>query len=91
MAKHSKMILDLARRGAEARIKELEAEITQLRAVLKPGKPSILRVSAVPGGGTVTAHISSPPRTRRLSAEARKRISDAQKARWATQRKEKKG
>ena len=91
MAKHSTMILDLARRGAHARIKELEAEIAQLRAVLNPRKPNIVRVSAVPGGGTVTAHISSPPRNKRtMSAAARKRISDAQKARWAAQRKEKK-
>ena len=77
---------DLAKHGARARIAELEAELSEIRAEFpdaaparrgrKSGRPVASRATDVPS-----------PRTRRpVSAAARKRMSDAQKKRWALQR-----
>ena len=73
-------LLRLARLGAEARLTQLrEEEATILRAF-----PDLR------GRRTQsTAQESTAPRRRRrrkMSAEARKRISEAQKARWAKQK-----
>jgi hypothetical protein len=75
--------------GAEQRLVELadEAaaihrmfpELRQRRRSARPG-PSLADGNAAPAGG------GRRKRKRRLSPEARKRISDAQKARWARQR-----
>jgi len=70
-------LLQLARAGAEARIAELQAEIDRIRRQFPSGR----RTPANGAAGTV-----SPRKRRRMSAAARKRISDAQKSRWAKQR-----
>jgi hypothetical protein len=57
----------LARLGASVRLRELEAEITTIRRFL---------------GKAATPPTSVRPK-RTMSASARKRISRAQKARWA--------
>jgi hypothetical protein len=62
--------MDLARIGAIARIKELQAEIASIRMAF-PGPP-------VPG-----ILIHENVRKRRVSAAARAKMSAAQKARWA--------
>jgi hypothetical protein len=82
---------ELARRGAAARIKELEAEIASLEELV--GGRLITRRDTKPTAPTATsaaATKSTPQRRRRrkMSAEARKKISEAQKRRWAAQKKE---
>jgi hypothetical protein len=84
MAKHSSHILELARKGAHHRYQELKAEIASLEKHfphLGEGRGSrSAQVSASPAE-------ASPPRKRRtMSAAARKKISEAQKARWAKQK-----
>jgi hypothetical protein len=77
---------ELARFGAAARIKELRTEIADLQRILihPPSTASAAVLSASSG--------SSPqPRKRwNMSAAARKKISEAQKARWAKQKATKK-
>jgi hypothetical protein len=89
MAKHLSHILELARKGAEHRYQELKAEI----ASLEKHFPHL--GEAREGRGAKSAQISAstaaasprPARKRRtMSAAARKKISDAQKARWAKQK-----
>jgi hypothetical protein len=63
----------LARLGAATRIKELEAEIAALRKAFPDPASRIL--------------IHQPPlKRRKMSAAARKKISEAQKRRWAAQK-----
>jgi hypothetical protein len=95
MAKHSFHILELARRGAEHKYMELKAELAQLvrafpdlasrttGAARRSPAPSTRRRAADP-----SASGEDQPRRRRrkLSAKARKAISDAQKKRWAAQK-----
>jgi hypothetical protein len=78
--------------GALARIRELKAEIDRIK---KQFGGRILgaaaRVAGEPGvrpgpAARVADGRTTGPRKRRMSAAARKRISDAQKARWAKQR-----
>lgn len=86
MAKHSSHILELARKGAQHRLEELQAEI----AALKRNFPGLAEragaaVSTVVGRtevevkGTVT-------RGRRMSAAARKAVSERMKKYWAARR-----
>ena len=83
---------ELARRGAAARIKELEAEIASLEELVRGSV--ITRHDTQPTAPSATsaaATKSTPPqrrRRRKMSAEARKKISEAQKRRWAAQKKE---
>jgi hypothetical protein len=82
---------ELARRGAAARIKELEAEIASLEELV--GGRVITRHDTKPTAPSATsaaATKSTPQRRRRrkMSAEARRKISEAQKRRWAAQKKE---
>ncbi len=69
---------NLARHGAQARIRELHAEIEAISREFGLGWR----------GGDKRAPQARPgrPRKRKLSAAARKAISDAQKKRWAAQR-----
>jgi hypothetical protein len=75
--------------GAEQRLLELAEEAAGIFAMFPelraPGRGFM---SGGLGGRTrQTAGTAKPPRRRRkMSAEARKRISDAQKARWARQK-----
>jgi hypothetical protein len=89
MAKHSSNILELARRGAQHRYEELTAELNALIRQFPDLRGSVRR-TVTRGRRTVeTAGAAAGPRKRRkLSAAARKAISDAQKARWAKQRAE---
>jgi hypothetical protein len=96
MAKHSTHILELARKGAEHKYQELKAEIAQLvksfphladaRRTVSRGAAAISRrgrAAVVALGGKETL---PKPKRRKMSAKARKAISDAQKRRWAAQK-----
>jgi hypothetical protein len=92
MAQYSSHILDMARKGAQHKYEELKAEIAALvknfphlaartggqirRAATEGSKRGKAAVAAIAGG-------SAPKKRRKMSAKARKAISDAQKARWA--------
>ena len=74
MAKRHDELRRYAAIGAAARIKELQAEIDRIRAAFPAqGKPARTRKAG-------------RKRKRTMSPEGRKRISDAQKARWARQK-----
>ena len=78
MALSRQQLHALAASGAAARIAELEAEIASIRSEF-PG-PRAAKRSRKPG---------RPARTRKrrkMSAAARKKISDAQKKRWAAKK-----
>jgi hypothetical protein len=93
MAKHSSDILALARRGAQHRYEELIEELEYLarqfpdlragaRAVVKRGRKAVQAVKAQIGASDKDVQVGPKPR-RKMSAKARKAISDAQKKRWA--------
>lgn len=69
-------------------LSQIEAEISRLEQVrrLLSGAADI-KVPANGSRGSRAAAEKPAKRTRVLSAEARKRIADAQKRRWAAQRK----
>ena len=74
--------------GALAHIEKLQAEIDRIRKAFPT-----LRLSGRPTvSGTTGSAFTHPPtktrRKRKMSAAARKKISEAQKARWAKQRSE---
>jgi hypothetical protein len=81
--------MDLARKGAKARISELEAEIAELRKLF----------GRLPYGSAVSPAIPArdseaiPPkrRKRRMSADQRKAVSLRMKKYWASRRAGKKG
>ena len=73
------------RLGMETELQRLEERAAQLRAWL--GKLPARAAAAVRRVASADKTSSSSTRRRRkMSAEARKRISDAQKARWAKQK-----
>jgi hypothetical protein len=90
MAKHASHILDMARKGAEHKYDELNAEIAALIKHFphltgrKGGIVSRGTAALSKGGKAVMAELGR--RKRKLSAKARKAISDAQKKRWAKQK-----
>jgi hypothetical protein len=95
MAKHSSHILDMARKGAEHKYEELKAEIASLvrnfphLAGRRGGIGSRVESAAVKRGRASVAAVTSeatPKKRRKMSAKARKAISNAQKARWAKQK-----
>jgi hypothetical protein len=88
MPRHPSHILELAKRGADHRYQELKAEIQSL-------------VNHFPhlrghSGGPLSAPVETVKRAirrrrrRKMTEAARKRISEAQKKRWAARRKAKK-
>jgi hypothetical protein len=86
MPKHSSHILELARRGADHRYAELKAEIATLVRTFPhlraSGRRTKIDLSSEPA-----AMIDRPRRRRRrMSAAARRKISLAQKRRWAKQK-----
>jgi len=94
MPKHSSHILELARRGAEARFQELVDELKMLTTSFPHLRDAIdrdeLPVNFILRRGRDKAKAkardaTAPRRRRRLSAAARKKISLAQK-RWAKQK-----
>jgi hypothetical protein len=79
MARHSHSILELARKGATHRLQELKAEIAQLVKVF----PHLRYGSAVSPAMPDAVEEPKTGRRRTMSAAARKKISESQKARWA--------
>ena len=84
MAKHSASILELARRGAQHRYEELQAELASLvrqfpdlrkgaRKIVKRGRRAVRAAAAE----------LQPRKRRKMSAAARAKIAAAQRARWA--------
>ena len=90
LAKHSSHILELARKGAEQRIKELQAEI----AALREDFPGLAERAGAALGTTVGRTEATVKRIvlrrRRMSAAARKAVSERMKKYWAARRKAKK-
>ena len=89
MPRPSANILELAKRGAEVRYRELRDELAALVRQfphLRTLAGRSARTSKANGAPTPEPD-TAPRRRRRMSAAARKRISEAQKARWAAQRK----
>ena len=82
MARYSSTILELAKKGATHRFQELKAELAGLAKVF----PHLRYGSAVSPAMPDAVEEGKIRRRRKLSARARKRISDAQKRRWAKQR-----
>ena len=67
-------LLELALKGLEAERATVDDEIAQIKSQLNP-RPATAQ--------SATAGISTPPKTRRMSAAARKKISEAMKRRYA--------
>jgi hypothetical protein len=80
-------LLAFARAGAEARIAKLQAEIDTIERSVGIGVRRRGRPAAATSRGAATA---PSRRRRRMSAQARKKIADAAKRRWAKWRAEKK-
>ena len=95
MAKREKKTSDFRRYavvGAEQRLLELAEEAAAIFAIFPelraPGRGFMAKAGGRAGsvaGDAVAAPVKRR-RRRKMSAEARKRISDAQKARWAKQK-----
>ena len=88
MPKHPSHILELAKRGAEHRYQELKSEMAALEKLFSHLHYGSAVSPALPGAaGESTVR----RRRRKMSIEARKKISEAQKKRWAAKRKAAKG
>jgi hypothetical protein len=87
MAKHSSHIMALAKRGAEARFRELTDELEMLTLSFPHLRDAFdrdeLPVKFILRQGRDKARNAAAPKRRKLSAEARKKIADAQRRRWA--------
>jgi len=70
----STRLLELALKGLEAEREKIDDEIVQIKSQLNP-RPATAQ--------TATAENSAPPKKRRMSAAARKKISEAMKRRYA--------
>jgi hypothetical protein len=83
-------MLDLARRGAEARYRELLAELKMLAQAFPHLRDSFdrdeLPVNFILRVGRDKAARSGPTRRGNISAKGRAAISAAQKARWKRQK-----
>ena len=92
MPKHSSHILELAKRGAEARFRELVAELRLLTASFPHLRDSIdrdeLPVNFLLRQGRDKARAAAAPnsRRRRMSAAQRKAVSDRMRKYWAARR-----
>ena len=91
MAKHSSHILELARRGADARFRELIDELNMLTLSFPHLRDAFdkddLPVKFILRRGRDRSRAAEAPRKRRtISAKGRAAISAAQKARWAKQK-----
>jgi hypothetical protein len=94
MAKLAAHILDMARKGADHRYQELKSEIAALvknfphlaaKARMTTSRVGAEGMAAVQGGAKQVRR-----RARKMSAEARKAVSDRMKKYWAAKRKTKK-
>jgi len=89
MPKHSSHILELAKRGAEHRYRELKAEIAALEKMFSHLRYGSAVSPAMPDAAkepTVRRR-----RRRKLSAAAKQAISERMKKTWAARRKATKG
>lgn len=91
MSKHSSEILHLARRGAEVRFRELVDELKFLTLSFPHLRDAVDRDSLpvefiLRRGQEKAGPVQAARSRRKMSAKARKAISDAQKARWAKQK-----
>jgi uncharacterized protein YicC (UPF0701 family) len=90
MAKHSSHILEMARKGAEHRYEELQSEIAALvkhfpHVAKKAGKQISKAVSQ--GAAAIEAEVpKARRRVKKMSAAARKAVSDRMKKYWAKRR-----
>jgi hypothetical protein len=88
MAKHSSQILHLAKRGAEVRLRELLDELKFLTLSFPHLRDAVDRDDLpvkflLKRGEEKAGEVQAVRSRRKLSAKARKAMSDAQKARWA--------
>ena len=92
MPRSSNQLREFAIIGARARVKELRDEIASIHRDFPELRTSGAGVASLsinePGQNEAVAQDSEvkPRRRRRMSAAARKKISDAQKKRWVKQR-----
>lgn len=78
-----------ALQGIEAAIEKLQRQAAELRrmvTVTRNGRRRRGRVSGTQNAADAKSAPTRSRRRRRMSAEARRRISEAQKARWARQK-----
>ena len=77
----------LARIGAEARLQELQDEIQSIHAAFpdlrRSGSAQGQTAARVEKNGSAAEPTRKQRRRRKMSADARKRIGDAQRKRWA--------
>lgn len=91
MAKYPAHILELAKRGADARLHELLNELNVLTLSFPHLRDAVdrddLPVKFILRRGRDKANrTEAPARRRKMSAKARKAIGDAQRKRWAAQK-----
>lgn len=91
MAKYPTHILELAKRGAEVRLRELLNELNVLALSFPHLRDSVDRGDLpikfiLRRGRDKATGAKTPAKRRKLSAKARKAIGDAQRKRWATQK-----
>jgi len=87
MAKRQSELQRFAAIGALAHIEKLQAEIDRIRKAF----PTLRRgggITAAPASSESATSPAKARRKRKMSAAARKSISEAQKARWAKHRSE---
>ena len=88
MAKYPTHILELAKRGAEARFRELLNELDLLTLSFPHLRDAVdrddLPIKFILRKGRDKANV--PPKRRKMSAKARKAIGDAQRKRWAAKK-----
>jgi hypothetical protein len=86
MAKHSSHILELARKGAQHRVEELQAELAALRRDF-PGLAERAGAAIGTAVGRTEADVKrTVARGRRMSAAARRAVSERMKKYWAARR-----
>ena len=90
MAKYPAHILELAKRGADARLHELLHELNVLTLSFPHLRDAVdrgdLPVKFILRRGRDKANRTGPAQRRKMSAKARKAIGDAQRKRWAAQK-----
>ena len=88
MAKHSSQIIEMAKKGAEHRYRELKVELASLvKHFPHVARTAVSRsAAALSAGGKAAMNELAPRKRRKMSAKARAKISAAQKARWAKQK-----
>jgi len=90
MAKHSPHILELARKGAQHRLEELQAEMTALRRHFPDLAERAGRALGTAVGKAEAELNRTRRRSRNMSAAARKAVSERMKRYWAARRAKKK-